>query len=72
MPQGNLSQDKHNKWMKEMETDVKTRQTVKKEGRKLSKAEFRVLLPERLNKLGEWLLNNREAWDCGDGKIILK
>lgn len=55
-----------------METDVKTRQTVKKEGRKLSKAEFRALLPERLNKLGEWLLNNREAWDCGDGKIILK
>lgn len=55
-----------------METDVKTRRSGKKEGRKLSKEEFRALLPEKLNKLGEWVFENREAWDCGDGKIILK
>ena len=55
-----------------METDVKTRRSGKREGRKLSKEEFRALLPERINKFGEWLLANREAWDFGNGKIILK
>lgn len=57
---------------KDMETDVKTRRSGKREGRKLSKEEFRALLPERINKFGEWLLANRDAWDFGNGKIILK
>ena len=57
---------------KDMETDVKTRRSGKREGRKLSKEEFRALLPERINKFGEWLLANRNAWDFGNGKIIPK
>lgn len=35
--------------------------------KKLTKEEFRKLMPEKLNKLGEWLLEhyNDEPWDAG-------
>lgn len=35
--------------------DTKKGRTVKK---RLSKEEFRATLPEKLNKIGEWLVNN--------------
>ena len=47
-------------------------QTKKNKGRKLSKEEFRSLLPEKINKLGQWVVDNRTAVDYGDGKIVLQ
>lgn len=52
-----------------METIAKKRNATKK---KLSKEEFRAMLPQRLNKFGEWLVANKDAWDYGDGKIVLR
>lgn len=47
-------------------------QTKRNRGRKLSKEEFRSLLPEKINKFGEWMLGNKDAWDYGNGKIVIR
>lgn len=43
-----------------------------KKKRRLTKDEFRALMPEKINKLGEWVLENKEAWIYPNGKLYIR
>jgi len=48
--------------------------TKRKEKRRMTKEELRAILPKRLNKLGEWMLNHDESenWVINDMRAVLK